>query len=186
MIGQPIADLTLGQTAELTRTVTPRMITEFADTIGDNNPLHSDQKFAERASFTEPIAPGILTGGLISATIGTLLPGPGTLYVSQELKFLKPVYGGDTITARVEVVELMTERNCVRLKTVCVNQRGEGVLAGEAWVKPPRERIVYDTAEATSHPTVGQAPVVLAARAVQLWSGMAYAALASWRRDATT
>src|SRR5262245_7646474 len=143
MIGLPIAELKEGQTAELTRLVTLRMIQEFSRTIGDDNPLHSDKAFANKVSFPQPIAPGVLGAGLISAAIGTLLPGPGTLYMSQELKFLKPVLAGDEITVRVEIAELVVDRNRARLKTVCVNQRGEEVLTGEAWVKPPKERIVY-------------------------------------------
>ena len=164
MIGKPISELTVGQTAELTREVSFRMITDFAGTIGDENPIHSDRTFAKRVSFKEPIAPGILSGGLISAAIGTLLPGPGTLYMSQELKFMKPVFAGDTITARVEVLELMPERNRAKLKTVCVNQRGEEVLIGEAWVKPPKEKIIYEEAPAAS-----TAPLVWSAWS-QMWT----------------
>jgi len=70
--------------------------------------------------------------------IGTLLPGPGSIYAAQDLRFLKPVKVGESITARVEVVELLPERNRVRLETICVNQRGERVLSGEAWVLPPK------------------------------------------------
>ena len=187
MIGRPISELTVGQTAELTRTVTSWMITEFAGAIGDENPLHSDRQFAEGVSFDEPIAPGILTGGLISAVIGTQLPGPGTLYMSQEFRFLKPVYSGDTITARVEVVELIAARNRARLKNVCVNQRGEEVLIGESWVKPPKERIVYNEATYTYPSVLGShAPWVVAAMVIQFWSRLAHSLLATGRRDPTT
>ncbi len=185
MIGRPISELAIGQTAELTRHVTLRMITDFAGTIGDENPVHSDREFARRVKFEEPIAPGILGAGLISAAIGTLLPGPGTLYMSQDLRFLKPVLAGDTITVRVEVMELVTDRNRARLKTVCVNQRGDEVLTGEAWVKPPKERILYDE-ESASWRLGTQLPVVGAASAVQLWSGMARAMLATWRHAVIT
>jgi 3-hydroxybutyryl-CoA dehydratase len=144
MIGRSIRELVVGQTAELKQTITTTAIRDFAETVGDDNPLHADGDFARRVSFREPIAPGILTAGLISAVIGTQLPGPGTLYISQDLRFLKPVYPGDTITARAEVVEIMEGRNRVRLRTWCVNQANEEVLVGEAWVKPPKERIVYE------------------------------------------
>jgi hypothetical protein len=93
--------------------------------------------------FKEPIAPGIWTAGLISAVIGTRLPGPGAIYLSQELKFLKPVLFDDVIMARVEVVEVLRERNRLRLKTVCTNQRGEEVLTGEALVMPSKVPVAY-------------------------------------------
>ena len=80
----------------------------------------------------------MLLGGFISAVIGNRLPGPGTIYVRQELNFLAPVHMGDTITARVEVAEIMTEKNRVKLGTLCVNQDGTTVLDGEALVSPPK------------------------------------------------
>src|SRR2546426_4713211 len=85
-----------------------------------------------------------MTAEMSPAVIGTMLPGPGAIYLSQSLKFLKPVKAGDTITARVEVLEVIRERNRLRLQTTCTNQRGEEVLAGEAWVMPSRTHIVYD------------------------------------------
>lgn len=144
MIGHPIADLVIGQAVELSRLITQKTVIDFGNTVGDLNPLHSDPAFAKRTSFKAPIAHGAFGAGLISAAVGTLLPGPGTLYMTQDIRFLKPVFIGDTLTAHIEVVELMTERNRARLKTICRNQLGEEVLTGEAWVKPPKERIVYD------------------------------------------
>ncbi len=105
--------------------------------------MHSDREYAAATVFKEPIAPGIWTAGLISAVIGTRLPGPGAIYVSQELKFLKPVKPGDSISARVEVTEINREKNRIRLRTVCTNQRAEDVLTGEAVVMPSRTAIHY-------------------------------------------
>src|SRR5947207_9304644 len=128
MIGKTIADLTPGDHAELTRVVGMDDITSFVDAVGDYNPVHSDPAYAATTPFKEPIAPGIFTAGLVSAVIGTELPGPGAIYLSQSLKFVKPVKPGDTITARAEVIEVIADRNRIRLQTVCTNQRGEEVL----------------------------------------------------------
>jgi len=144
VIGKTIAEVTRGDHAEIVRTVQHEDIASFIDAVGDFNPMHGDVAYAATTPFKEPIAPGIFTAGLISAVIGTMLPGPGAIYLSQSLKFLKPVKAGDTITARVEVLEVIRERNRLRLQTTCTNQRGEEVLAGEAWVMPSRTHIVYD------------------------------------------
>ena len=130
MIGRTIADLGVDDLAEITRRVGPDDVAAFVHAVGDHNPVHSDAAYAASTSFKVPIAPGIYTAGLVSAVIGTVLPGPGAIYLSQSLTFLKPVLIGDTITARAQVVELLRERNRVRLRTVCVNQRGDEVLVG--------------------------------------------------------
>ncbi|MBI4610462.1 MAG: MaoC family dehydratase [Candidatus Rokubacteria bacterium] len=143
MIGRTIDELAVGDAAEVSRVVTASDIAGFVDSVGDRNPIHSNPAFAATTRFGEPIAPGIWTAGLISGVLGTRLPGPGTLYETQELRFLRPVRVGDTITARVEVVDILRERNRVRVKTTCVNQLGEEVLAGEAGVLPPRTTISY-------------------------------------------
>lgn len=145
MIGKTIAEVQEGDRAELTKIVTDDDIAGFVDAVGDYNPVHSDAAYAATTIFKTPIAPGIFTAGLISAVIGTELPGPGAIYLSQSLKFMKPVFAGDTITARVEIVEVIRDRNRIRLQTMCVNQRGEEVLSGEAWVMPSRKSIVYES-----------------------------------------
>src|SRR5262249_60403143 len=111
---------------------------------GASHPAHGAPAYAATTPFKAPIAPGIFTAGLISAVIGTQLPGPGAIYLSQSLKFVKPVKSGDRITARVEVIEVIRDRNRIRLQTVCVNQSGEEVLSGEAWVMPSKTRVVYE------------------------------------------
>ncbi len=143
MIGRTIELLSVGDAAELTRMATEQAIAKFVESVGDTNPIHSDPVFAASTRFQKPIAPGIWTAGLISALIGTRLPGPGTIYASQDLRFLKPVRLGERITARVEVVEIHRERNRVRLHTTCWNRQGEEVLSGEAWVLPSKVPIRY-------------------------------------------
>lgn len=143
MIGLTIDAIAVGDSAQITRRVSDGDIASFVDAVGDYNPVHSDRAYAAATVFKEPIAPGIWTAGLISAVIGTRLPGPGAIYLSQDLKFLKPVTAGDSISARVEVIEVNRERNRIRLRTVCTNQRAEDVLIGEAMVMPSRTPIDY-------------------------------------------
>ena len=143
MIGITIDAIAVGDSAQMTRRVTDGDIGAFVDAVGDHNPVHADREYAATTAFKEPIAPGIWTAGLVSAVIGTRLPGPGAIYLSQDLKFLKPVKAGDSISARVEVLEVNRERNRIRLRTVCTNQRAEDVLTGEAVVMPSRTRVEY-------------------------------------------
>lgn len=150
MIGITIEDISVGDTAQIVRRVDDGDIASFVDAVGDYNPVHADRDYAATTMFKQPIAPGIWTAGLISGVIGTRLPGPGAIYLSQELKFLKPVFFGDIITARVEVLEVVRERNRIRLKTVCSNQRGEEVLTGEALVMPSKTGVEYVRAQAGS------------------------------------
>jgi 3-hydroxybutyryl-CoA dehydratase len=127
----------VGDSAEMTKVITEEDIFLFAGITGDRNPIHISKEFAAKSRFGERIAHGILTAGLVSAVIGMKLPGPGCLYVSQTLNFLGPVKIGDEITARAEVVEMISERR-MRLRTRCFNQRKEAVLDGEAIIVPPR------------------------------------------------
>ena len=171
MIGKTIEDLCAGDVAEMVHRVTAEDIGDFVEAVGDYNPIHSDADYAATTSFKEPIAPGVYTAGLISAVIGTQLPGPGAIYLSQSLKFIKPVKFGDTITARVTVTEVIRERNRVRLLTVCHNQRGEEVLTGEAWVMPSREATVYERRKPEAGAiALALQPWELAARTVTLWA----------------
>jgi 3-hydroxybutyryl-CoA dehydratase len=126
-----------GDSAEMRKVFSEEDIFLFAGITGDRNPIHLSKEFAAKSLFGERIAHGMLTAGLISAAIGMKLPGPGCLYVSQTLNFHRPVKIGDEITARVEIVEVISERR-LRLGTRCVNQRNEIVLDGEAVVVPPR------------------------------------------------
>jgi len=170
MIGKTIHELRAGDVAELIHRVNADDVAEFVEAVGDYNPIHSDPQYAAGTPFKEPIAPGVFTAGLISAVIGTRLPGPGAIYLSQSLKFLKPVKLGDTITARVTVMEVIGQRNRIRLLTVCLNQRGEEVLTGEAWVIPSRESIIYERPEYAPAVALALQPWTWAARTIALWA----------------
>lgn len=150
MIGRAIEELAVGDWAEVARVVSRDTVRDFVETTGDANPMHSDAAFAAQTRFGEVIAPGLLTGSLVSAVIGTRLPGPGTIYLSQDFHFRRPVRLGETVTARVEVAEVHPERNRVRLRTVCLNQEGEVVLDGEAWVLPPARPVRYEAPALTT------------------------------------
>jgi acyl dehydratase len=179
MIGKTIDEIAPGDHAELTRAVEPEAITAFIGAVGDLNPVHSDAAYAATTPFGEPIAPGIFTAGLVSAVIGTRLPGPGAIYVSQSLRFVRPVRPGDVVTARVQVVEVVRERNRMRLATVCLNQRGEEVLSGEAWVMPSRTPVAYVAPRpATSAAALALLPWEWTARALTLWGSWSLACLA--------
>lgn len=132
-------ELEVGAAAEMTRTVTETDVVLFAGVTGDFNPAHVDAVWAEKSRFGGRIAHGMLGAGFISAVLGMRLPGPGTVYLSQQLRFLRPVRIGDTVTARVEVAELFPSRRRVRLLTTCANQAGEAVIDGEAVVMVPAE-----------------------------------------------
>ena len=138
MIGKTIHELSIGDTAEFSKTVSESDIYQFAGITGDFNPAHMNEAYAKKTFFKTRIAHGMLSAGFISAVIGTKLPGTGSIYIKQTLSFLAPVRIGDTITARVEVIEIMDKKKQVRLKTVCVNQEGTQVLDGEAIVSPPK------------------------------------------------
>lgn len=129
--------LAVGQQAEMAKTVTEADVVLFAGVTGDFNPVHVDAVAAERSRFGGRIAHGMLSAGFISAVLAMRLPGPGTIYLSQSLRFTRPVRIGDTVTARVEIAELVPARRRVKLTTTCVNQRGETVLDGEAVVMVP-------------------------------------------------
>lgn len=138
MQGKTIAELEVGHQAEFAKTVSESDVYLYAGISGDLNPAHVNEVYAGQSMFQGRIAHGILSGGFISAVIGMQLPGPGTIYMKQEFKFLAPVRIGDTITARVEVLEKISDKNRIRLKTTCVNQEGKTVIDGEALVMPPK------------------------------------------------
>lgn len=138
MIGKTIDQLQVGDSAEFSKTVSESDIYLFAGVTGDMNPAHIDEEYAKGTFFKGRIAHGMLAAGFVSAVLGTRLPGPGTIYLSQSLSFKAPVAIGTTVTARVEVVELTVEKNRVRLKTTCTDQDGTVILDGEAIVLAPK------------------------------------------------
>lgn len=135
--------LQIGHRATLSRTLRREDITLLAALSQDTSPVPLDAAFAARGSVGHGAAHGMWTAGLVSALIGTRLPGPGTLCLDQRIRFLSPVAPGDTITAAVEVTELIAGTQHVRLATVCTNQRGETVLEGEALVIAPRAHVSW-------------------------------------------
>ena len=123
-----------GDTASISKTITDDDIQKFADASGDHNPLHLDDEFAKSTRFGRRIAHGMFSASLISAVIANQLPGQGSIYLGQTLKFVAPVFPGDTITARVTVISIRDDKPVVRLETVCMNQHDEVVIKGEATV----------------------------------------------------
>jgi len=130
-------DLSVGQAAEMSRVVGAADIEAFAEVSGDINPVHLDEAYAKTTTFGERIAHGMLSAGYISALLGTRLPGPGCIYLSQSLRFRRPVKIGDLVVARVTVKTLDQARGHVTLDTVC-EVNGKTVIDGEALVIAPR------------------------------------------------
>ena len=140
MIGKTIEALHEGDTARFGKTISESDIYLYAGITGDLNPAHINESYTRETFFKTRIAHGMLCGGLISAVLGNQLPGYGTIYIRQELNFLAPVRIGDTVTAQVEVIEIMSAKNRVRLKTDCFNQDGVQIIDGEAVVSPPKAK----------------------------------------------
>lgn len=138
MKGLTIKELNIGDKASFQKTITETDVYLYAGITGDLNPAHINNVEAEKTMFKGRIAHGMLTAGLVSAVLGMQLPGPGSIYLGQELKFLAPVKIGDTIKAEVEVIEKIDEKNRIKLSTICTNQNGVEVLKGVATIMPPK------------------------------------------------
>ena len=139
MLGKFIEEIEVGDAAQFSKTISESDVYLFAGITGDFNPAHVNEEYAKNTFFKTRIAHGMLSAGLISTILGTKLPGPGTIYMKQDLRFLAPVHIGDTISACAEVIEVIPEKNRVKLKTYCVNQENTTVLDGEAMVSPPKK-----------------------------------------------
>jgi len=126
-------ELFVGQTAKQSKTITETDIILFSAVSMDTNAIHLDEEYAKTTRFGTRIVHGMLTGSLISSVLANRLPGPGTIFLSQSMKFLAPVHPGQTITAKVTVTEIIKEKNRVRLETICTVE-GKRVLEGEAVV----------------------------------------------------
>lgn len=131
-------EIKIGDSASVSKTVSEADVYLFAGITGDLNPAHTNEVAASKTMFKGRIAHGMLSAGFISAVLGMYLPGPGTIYLGQELKFTKPVRIGDTVTATCTVVERMEEKNIIKLETICTNQDGDVVIKGMATVMPPK------------------------------------------------
>ena len=138
--GLTINELTVGQSYEKTFTITAELIERFAEVTGDHNPIHLNEDYAARSIFKQRVAQGMLQAGLLSGILGFHFPGVGTIYLSQTLKFIRPVFVNDQITLRLEILDIVSEKNRIRLDTRFTNQKGEAVITGEALVKPPSQR----------------------------------------------
>lgn len=140
MIGKTIEEIKIGDKATFQKTISETDVYLFAGITGDLNPAHINEVEASQTMFKGRIAHGMLVSGLISTVLGMYLPGPGTIYLGQELKFLAPVKIGDTIKAEAEVIEMISEKNRMKLKTCCYNQEGKIVIEGTALVMPPKRK----------------------------------------------
>jgi phosphate acetyltransferase/phosphate butyryltransferase len=140
---RPLAALAIGDQASYTRVLQASDIARFAMTTGDINPLHLDADFARAGRFHGIVGHGLWTAALISAVLGTRLPGPGTIYLSQSLRFLRPVFAGDVLTASVCVQGISAHNQVVTLACEVLNQRGQCVLNGIAEVMAPREKVAW-------------------------------------------
>ncbi len=139
MQGKNINQIGIGDHASFSKTVSETDVYNFAGVTGDMNPVHINQEYALQTVFGKRIAHGIMAVGFISNVLGTQLPGPGVIYISQAVKFLKPIVIGDTITATVEVIQKDEKKNRVWLHTYCINQKNEIVVDGEAIMMPRKE-----------------------------------------------
>jgi 3-hydroxybutyryl-CoA dehydratase len=130
--------VTIGDSASLTKTFTEHDVLTFAQISGDQNPIHINAEFAAATRFERQIVHGILTAGMISAVLGMQLPGPGSIYLKQELNFRAPVYFGDTITATATITKVREDKPIITLETICTNQDGIKVIDGQAVLMVPK------------------------------------------------
>lgn len=126
---------TVGATVSRTHTFSAEEVARFADLVGDHNPIHLDAQFAATTVFGRPIAHGMLVASLLSALLGEDLPGRGSIYLSQSLRFETPVFVGDTVTATVEVIAVRAEKRIITLHTTCTRSDGIRAISGEAVIK---------------------------------------------------
>lgn len=131
--------LELGQKASFTKTLTESDVYTFAGVSGDLNPAHINEEHCKTTMFKTRIVHGMLVGSLISTVFGMQLPGPGSIFMENNCRFKKPVFINDTITAEVEVSELLVEKNIVKFVTRCINQNGDVVIEGTAVLMPPKK-----------------------------------------------
>jgi len=131
-------ELSVGDFEEYRKTVTETDVVLFAGLTGDNNPMHIDEEFASQTRFGSRIIHGMLTASFLSSVIGMKMPGPGCIYMGQNIKFLKPVHIGETVTARATIIEIYPEKQRIKLLTECL-VRGVVVLTGDALVWVPNK-----------------------------------------------
>ncbi len=130
--------LSVGDQGTFSKTISENDVFEFADASGDFNPLHIDEEYARRSRFGHRVAHGILMAGIISTVLGGEIPGLGTIFVELHIRFLKPVFLGNTVTATATVMEIINPKR-IRLFVACLNEKGEDVAIGNAIVIPPEQ-----------------------------------------------
>ena len=140
VVERPYAEIEIGETAEISKMISEADIVNFAGIIGDFNPIHVNPEYAKTTMFGERIAHGMLTASFISTLVGCCLPGVNALYLSQDIKFVKPVRIGDTITARAEVTEKNDAKQRFTMKTIVTNQHNEVVIDGKAVVMVMKQK----------------------------------------------
>ncbi len=131
---RPFEEISIGDRASFSKVISAEDVDSFAEITGDRNPVHLDEEFAAKSMFKKRIAHGMLSASLISTVLGTELPGANTIYMFQELKFLAPVFLGDTLTAEVEVIEKREDKRILTMHTVVKNHEGKAVVDGQAKV----------------------------------------------------
>ena len=139
--GKPYEEIQIGEKASFSKTISESDVYLFAGISGDLNPAHINEEYSQNTYFKKRIAHGLIAASLISTVLGTKLPGPGTIWISQDIKFLAPVYFNDTITATVEVIEKIEDKKWIKFKSWCKNQDGKMVLEGECVVSPKRQKL---------------------------------------------
>ena len=155
---QPTArdDFQVGERASFSKTISDDDVRTMAEVTGDFNPLHMDEEYASKTRFGRRIVHGVFSAGLISAVLGNQLPGPGSIYLSQQVEFLAPVFIGDTVTATVEVVSWRPDKKIITLKTDCHNQNNKQVVAGQAVLMVPRAAPSNQRGASTAPKTEGR------------------------------
>lgn len=143
MIGKTIDEVYVGQTESFTKTISESDVYNFAGVTGDMNPIHINQPYAEKTYFKDRIVHGMLGVSLISGVLGMKLPGPGTIFISTDIQFIAPVYIGDTLTAKVEIIDIEKDKNNIFFKAYCENQNGIVVIEGGAKVKAPIATVTH-------------------------------------------
>ncbi len=144
LVNYTYQELAIGQVATYTRNITENDILMFAAVSGDTNPVHLDKEYAATTQFGQRIAHGMLTGAIVSAALALRLPGPGSIYMGQTLKFRSPVHIGDTLTVHLEVIEKNDRRQQALISCVVTNQYDKKVATGEATALCPTEKLVID------------------------------------------
>ena len=140
MRGKNINEINVGDEQRFSKTISETDIYSFAGIVGDFNPMHINESYAQETRFKHRIAHGLISLGLISTVLGNFLPGEGTIYLNQTVSFLRPVFIGDTITALVKVISKDEIKNRIKLSTICINQNDEMIISGEAEVMPPKTK----------------------------------------------